>query len=416
MRNLQRKRGYTLIEILVVAAISLILMTVIAYIYSNSLRVYQETQGLSTVYETAKLINRDFRNTLGYCVPVPGNWINPQTVKFPGLPDATPATLDPWYLDTTGGADPDKTTWMTNDENYDLLFSGSQFRFKTSGSSGLNRGYTPLDNMTSWGYSYYFWLGSPSSPGGNYGLRSYWMPAFFGRRDWKSKVSTISGASIQVLNANDILAGSWGWPRADYRMDVDMDMTPQISPRPLKNSTPGNPTIACWFYAENRSFNSPFTLSLDNPNIMLVSWKFSYNPPRPAQYDLKKNMTEPAKGEQTQLTMLRHTIGGFDLADAQMLRSDESMGNMMRAIKITPYTIDAGNNIVEMDDTMLNSLIGSGAPQDKSRPYAGTFKLGGNPAANSVPRFFDIEYALRNPYSQSRYNFALRVYCPINPQ
>jgi prepilin-type N-terminal cleavage/methylation domain-containing protein len=407
-----RGRGYTLIEILVVAAISLMLMTVIAYIYSNSLRVYQETQGLSTVYETAKLINRDMRNTLGFCVPVPGNAINPQTLKFPGLPDATPATLDPWYLDTKGGSDPDKAVWMTNDENYDLLFSGSQFRFKTSGWSGLSRGWPPFDNMTYWGYNYNYWQNGASN--GNYGLRSYWMPAFFGRRDFNSAVKTLIGNS-NVLACNNVLAGSWGWPRADYRMDVDMDMTTRISPKPLINSTANNPTIACWFYAENRSFNSPFTLSLDNPNIMLVSWKFSYVPPQPAQKDLKGNITAPARGEVTQLTMLRHSIGGFDLADAQMLRSDQTMGSMLRAIKITPYTIDNGNKIVEMDDVMLNSKIANGAPQDVTRAYAG-FKIGGQPSANLVPRFFDIEYALRNPYSQHRYNFALRVYCPINPQ
>ena len=78
-------------------------MTVIAYIYTNSLRVYQETQGLATVYETAKLINRDMRNTLGYCVPVPANSMNPQTINFQGLADATSATLDPWYLDAVAG-------------------------------------------------------------------------------------------------------------------------------------------------------------------------------------------------------------------------------------------------------------------------------------------------------------------------
>ena len=33
-----------------------------------------------------------------------------------------------------------------------------------------------------------------------------------------------------------------------------------------------------------------------------------------------------------------------------------------------------------------------------------------------LPRCFDIEYSLRNPYTMHRYDFALRVYCQITPQ
>ena len=411
VRRASRRGGYTLIEILVVSAISLILMTVIAYIYTNSLRVYQETQGLSTVYETAKLINRDFRSSLGYCVPVPANSINPQTINFQGLANATSATLDPWYLDAVAGtADPSKAVWMTNVQDYDLLFSGSQFRMKTSGDSGLYRGWPSFDNMSYFGFSYYgnTAVGGTLSPNGNYGLRSYWMPAFFGRRDFNAARTTLSGDKTTVFACSDVLAGSWGWPRSDPRLDVDIDRVSKLNVKPLKNSTGGNPTISCWFYSENRSFNSPFTLALDNSNIVLTSFKFSYIPPTPATFDLKGNLTVPAKPEQTQLSVLRHSIVGFDIADAGMLRADETIGSMLRAIKITPYGILPGTNkLIEMGDAELNSKMADGSAIDNTRTA---------PAGTVLPRCFDIEYSLRNPYTMHRYDFALRVYCQITPQ
>jgi len=441
----KQPRGYTLLEILVVSAISMILMTVIAYIYSNALRVYEDTQGLSTVYETAKIINRDMRNSLGYCVPVPGNWMVPQVINMPGNPAAVPISpaaattvpnsisvptgIDPWYLDamTAPSSEKTKAVWMTNFQDYDLLFSGSQFRMKTTGDSGLYKGYPPLDDMYFWLYSHY---NNPSFPGsasnpqsknGNYGLRSFWMPAFFGRRDFGSTVNTSTGATTNVLGANDILAGSWGWPRPDYRMDIDLDRTASGTingnitqggevlhySSPLLNSIPGNPTIACWFYAENRVFNSPFTLALDNSNIVLVSIKFSQKPPQPATYKVNGTLLSPQLPEQTQLSILRHSIVGFDLADSGLLRADETVGNMLRAIKIKPYYRNSANQLAEMSDNELNSHIVDGSPVDPTRA---------NPAGNAIPRCFDIEYSLRNPYNFHRYDFALRVYCAINPQ
>ena len=409
-----RPAGYTLIEILVVSAISLPLMTVIAFIYTSSLRVYQESQGVALVYETAKLINRDMRNTLGYCIPVPGNWVKPQTIKFPGNPNATKATLDPWYLDTFSGEPANKVTWMTNNQTYDILFSGPQFRSTMkqpdgSNRSGLYKGWPAsdgsFDNMSTWGYAYYnFKIGATS---GNYGLRSYWMPAFFGRRDSGGTGTTSAGKTTTVLESNDIRAGSWGWPRADYRMDVDIDRPNKINAKPLTNSTPNQPTIACWFYAENRVFNSPYTLALDNSNIVLVSFKFSQVKAVAGSVG-KTGKVTPATPETTQLSMLRHTIGGFDLANAGLLRSDETTGNMLRAIKITPYYINPGSNtLTEMTDAQLNSTQASGATVDASNTAGNGFM---------VPRCFDIEYSLRNPYGQSRYDFALRVYCTTKPQ
>lgn len=410
-RRVRPGAGYTLIEILVVSAISLLLMTVIAFIYTSSLRVYQESQGLAMVYETAKLINRDLRNTLGYCVPVPGNWIRPQTLKFPGNADATKATLDPWYLETqsTEGA---KSTWMVNNQNFDELFSGSQFRYgSTSGQPdgsnrrGLYKGWPSYDNMANWGYAYYNFRSGATN--GNYGLRSYWMPAFFGRRDFGGSGTASSGNVSTVMESNDIRAGSWGWPRADYRLDVDIDRPSQINAKPLANSTANHPVISCWFYAESRVFNSPYTLALDNPNIVLVSFKFSHKLPTGSSVG-KSGALSPASPETTQLSMLRHTIGGFDISKPGLLRSDETVGSMLRAIKITPYYINpASNQLEEMTDAELNSTLASGATVDASRTSAAGF---------AQPRCFDIEYSLRNPYGQQRYDFALRVYCPVREQ
>ena len=414
----RRRAGYTLIEILVVSAISLLLMTVIAFIYTNSLRVYQESQGLGVVYETAKLINRDLRNTLGYCIPVPGNSVVPQTL-LAGDPNATSATLDPWYLETlaspwgNASGDPSKSAWMNNDQNYDPLFSGAQFRGSVAqpwgqNQSGLFKGWPSYDDMRQWGYAYYNFAAGAAN--GNYGLRSYWMPAFFGRRkitdtgtgrNWDG-----SSFTSTVLESNDIRAGSWGWPRPDYRMDVDIDRADKINAPALQGSVPGSPTIACWFYAENRVFNSPYTLALDNPNIVLVSFKFSWK--KAVAGSSGGGKVTPSQPEMTQLSMLRHSIGGFDLANTGLLRSDETIGSMIRAIKITPYYYNTGSNkLEEMTDAQLNSSLGTGATVDNTRA---------NPAGNMVPRCFDIQYSLRNPYGNSRYDFALRVYCQITPQ
>ena len=95
---------------------------------------------------------------------------------------------------------------------------------------------------------------------------------------------------------------------------------------------------------------------------MLTSFKFSYIPPVAATFDLKGNLTAPAKPEQTQLSVLRHSIVGFDIADAGMLRADETIGSMLRAIKITPYGVLPGTNkLVEMGDSELNSKITDGS-------------------------------------------------------
>src|SRR5688500_2422002 len=94
----RRPRGYTLLELLVVCAISVLLMTVIIFIYANSLKVYRESHGMMEVLETAKILNRDLRDYLGNVVAIPGKWVTPVTQNFAGnsvIPGS--AVIDPNY-------------------------------------------------------------------------------------------------------------------------------------------------------------------------------------------------------------------------------------------------------------------------------------------------------------------------------
>lgn len=410
-----RGRGYTLIEIMVVAAISLLLLSIVAVIYNGALKIYEESQGLSLVYETSRLINSDIRNTFGYVVPVPGNWIDPKTYNFPGQP-GMPADIDSWYLNagSTGNLPP-KTGpngWMENENPLiganklllDQMFSYAQYD-QCSGSlmnsTGMGRvaaGNMPY-NMSDW------------SNIKQYGsLRGWWMPAFFGKR-----TPIVVNPPNYIMQSKDVNAGSWGWPRADYRMNIDID---NGSGNYVYKQQPGDtfpapatPVICCWFYAENRTFNSPRTMALDNSNIVLVSMKFSYNQAVP-------NPLPPLHPtpETTQLSFLRHAIVGFDLPSQGLLRSDETTGSMLRAIRITPYYFDsAANGLIPMGDRELNSTLMNGASVTGSIVQQPPSSLPLSDPGFKVPRAFDVEYVLRNPYTFTRYTFALRVYCQIDP-
>jgi prepilin-type N-terminal cleavage/methylation domain-containing protein len=367
--NAKTRRGYTLIELLVVTGISVLLMTVLAFIYSNALKVYNESQGMQEVFEASKIINRDLRDAFANVVPVPGGWINPQTMKFPGNPDATTATLDWRYLDSSGGAYADWTEYlphknvvMTNNVVYDTWFSksqrpqnGSDLNFAWAGLGYFKGGWGSGDSAS--------WKDTPANYSGGW---AWWMPAFFGQRD---------ASTTALLQSNDIMAGSWGWPRADYRMDVDLD------------NLPAHGNMACWFYSEYKNYRSPGTLALDNANIVLISIKFS-------------RKLNASNKEETQLSFLRHQIVGLDIESSGKLREDQSTFNMIRQIKITPYCLDAGGAMKKMDDNALGASI-TGAP-------AG--------AGDGVPRAFDIEYTLRNRVNMQPYHFAMRVFCATNPQ
>jgi len=360
-----RHRGYTLIEILVVTAISVLLMTVLAFIYSNALRVYNESQGVQDVYETAKILNRDLRGAFANVVAVPGEWIQPKTKKFPGIADATATQLDWRYLNSGSlwweGLPTQKQNMMQNNIAYDRYFSGPHRPQNLSdggGWSGLGyfRGDWSSGNADTW-----------KNTAADYsGAWAWWMPGFFGQRD---------GKTAAVLQSNDIMAGSWGWPRPDYRMDVDVD------------DLAGKNTLSCWFYTESKRFQSPSTLTLDNANIYLISIKFS-----------RKVVNNR---EETQLSFLRHPIVGNDTGTAGLVREDQSAGNMLRSIKITPYTLDAGGMLKKMDDADLGADL------------TGTPLIG---QGKAIPRCFDIEYVLRNRANMQPYRFALRVYCTSNPQ
>ncbi|MCK6474007.1 MAG: prepilin-type N-terminal cleavage/methylation domain-containing protein [Planctomycetes bacterium] len=391
-----RRRGFTLVEVLVVTGISLILMTVGTAIYIHCLKLYRESQGLTTVFEMAKFINRDMRDYLSQIVPVRGSWVSPKTLHFPGSADATapdgaagyrPDTdLDPYYLDSQEvhpDFEPKKSAAMTRDSKYDLFFSGPQYppAFRSS---------DPFDTTDDWkdtfGYPRYWYNGSNVYPG----LRGWWMPAFYGHRDAAQTVSDpTSGKTLTIAEARNILAGSWGWPRPDYRLDADADKLAEgTATCTAAKGCGGN--VACWFYAEDREFNSPRTLALDNANVVLMSIKFS-------------RWVDEYSAENTQLSVLRHQIVGFDVATHGLLRADQAYGNMLRAIRLTPMTLDNSGMLATMTDADLGVRLDN------------TLQNGAGEGMK-LPRAFDVVYTLRNPGSGKLHEFALRIVCQKNPQ
>ncbi len=253
-------RGFTIIELLVVTAISILLMTVGVTVYLTCLKIYREGQGVTNVFETAKMVNRDLHDLLGNVVPVPGNWIRtPLRVRcFPGGVDIPPNTateegIDYWYSAWYGDG---KWQYMSNTAtpigyssdplSKDFRFSGAQDGASLGGygnyfTDGHRRGGYP-DN--------WYNTNNQNANDQNLGGRAWWMPAFFGQRD---------GSDATILKTYDFRVGSWGWPRADYRLDANSD------------NLGSHHNVACWFYAEDRHFNSAKTLALDNANIVLAS-------------------------------------------------------------------------------------------------------------------------------------------------
>ncbi|MFH0939291.1 MAG: type II secretion system protein [Planctomycetota bacterium] len=376
------RSGFTLIELLVVTSISLLLMTVLTFIYANVLKVYRESQGLQEMYETARIFNRDLRDILGHVVPVRSAWIAPVCSKFPGVTDAvvptgatgvTPNTIDSYYLDSVYALISENTTTkkgaMCRELSYycDSLFSMPQFPVsrESQGVQGYIRGNVTIrDDNTEW---YDMANDYP-------GVKGWWLPAFYGIRDRTVKPQW--NRSYTVLEFANNIAGAWGWPRPDYRLDADAD------------NLQAHGTIACWFYTENPKFHSACTLALDNANIVLTSLKFSQRTRR--LQDGNNSFVDIP--EETQLSVLRHQIVGFDTARKSAVREDFSLGNMLRSIKITPYYLQGGVL------TEMSPVLQTGA---------------GN---QEVPRCFDVVYTLRNRVNLQSYTFALRVYCQVNQQ
>ena len=178
-----------------------------------------------------------------------------------------------------------------------------------------------------------------------------------------------------MLASNGAGAGSWGWPRPDYRLDADAD--------DLTN----HKNVACWFYAEDRFYNSPYTLALDNSNVVLASLKFS--------------LKTVNNNEDTQLSFLNHQVAGFDhseMAGIGVVRSDAAYGNMLRSIEIKPYYLNNGTLTVMNDAALGASSMGA--------PLAG---------GDVVPRCFDVRYTLRNLSNNQRFKFSFRSFCRTNP-
>jgi len=364
----QASRGFTIVELLVVSAISILLMTISAFVYSNCLKIYQEGLGAQSVFETSKLINGDMRAYLGNVVAIPGAYISPKTILFPGVPNATNTTIGDYYI---GGL---HNTSMTNTFNYahDKYFSGAQtvHRGDDTVTSTLARlGWTRTSS--SWSSDDNPGLAATATVAGAY-QSAWWMPAFFGKRD---------GTNVNNLKYYDMRVGSWGWPRPDYRMDAD---ALELGKLLHGGGGPASGTVlSCWFYAEEKNFDSVHTKALDNANIVLVSIKFSM--------DLVNNK------EETQLSFLKHHVCGFDGNGHKWMRSDQSYANMLRAIKIEPLYLDAGNNFTVMDNAALGCDL-AGTPS--ADPLQG----------REIPRAFDVRFTLSNPANQRQYRFSLRIF------
>jgi len=366
--------GFTLVELLVVTAISLMIMSVGGLVYMNCMKVYEEGQGLTQVHETAKLIERDLRDYFTGIVPVKGSWIKSSCVRFPGG-DITNVRNFSYYTYGTYGhgqnlhntKDPSPVPYGFAAGN--PYFSGAQYGWNNYDSwnhVGSHRGsggtYTASDHPCNWGgLGMALWI-TFDRPDNS----SWWPPAFYGKSD---------GTNATQLANNDNQSGSWGWPRPDYRMEADA------------NDIKTKSDIACWFYTEDRDFNSPLTLTLDNPNLVLASLKFT--------------VTQADNREVTMLSMIKHHIGGWDHPGKKgtPVRNDMTYGNMLRAIRIVPYCLKSGV-LTPMSDADLGC-------DRRGTPVAG---------GNEVPRCFDAFITLKNPWGYTLHEFAYRFYTHTNPQ
>ncbi len=373
----RRLRGFTLLEMIVTTAIALLLTGVGTFMYVSCLRIYQESQGVTGIFETAKLINRDLQDFLGNVVPVKGRWIDPKGIKFAGVPDATQNDLNWYYVsqhcnglflrnDASAISMPNRPVSYADD--YFSGAHGSQYSAANYGATVEDShisGLRDTKGPTEWAN-----IDCSLNVYTNYYLNkgSWWMPGFYGKRD---------GSNATVRANNNALAASWGWPRPDYRLDADAAK--------LQNGTAslgdgGN--VSCWFYAEDRNFNSTYTMALDNPNIVLATLKFT--------------VRQVNGAEETQLSFLNHHIAGFDnpgRAGMSNVRSDAAYGNLLRSVKIVPFWLNGGQ-LHPMDD-------GAHGASMKGAPTAG---------GDALPRCFDVRYTLRNPANFKAYAFAFRVY------
>jgi hypothetical protein len=207
--------------------------------------------------------------------------------------------------------------------------------------------------------------------------KGWWLPAFFGKRD---------ASNLTVRGSAEVLSGAWGWPRADYRLSADADEIGLGSATLLDG---GN--LACWFYTEDRSFSSNFSMSLDNSNLVIASLKFAFQ--------------KTAQKESTSLSFLKHHINGYDhprLGGKGLVRNTLSYGDLLRQFSLTPYYLDDTGALKEMKDLEHGVTLGS----------PGAAAAGGE----EVPRAFDVRYRLRNPSNYAQFEFGLRIYCRINPK
>jgi len=223
---------------------------------------------------------------------------------------------------------------------------------------------------------------------------TYWLPSYFGYRDANSLLvanSSPSNAISKVIDTNTVYAGSWGWPRPDYRMNIDADKATAAN----GIVAPEN-NCACWFYCESPNYSGTHTMSIDNPNLLLCSIKFM------------RFVDTATKIETTQLSFLKHHMLGFDhpwmtnISNTSSLREDMCpTGNMLRSVKIVPYTMSStGTFELCTDEDLGVDLEGHMLAKGSSK----------------IPRRFDITYKLRHAQTRKDYVFSIRIFTRLKPQ
>jgi prepilin-type N-terminal cleavage/methylation domain-containing protein len=459
-----RSPGFTLIEILVVTAVSLLLMMAGTFVYVNCMKLYRESRETTEVLGVARIIDEDMRDLLGSVVPIRGCWINPQTLWMGGgslgtsqvsssgnLPSYTLSNKYVSWTQSMGANHTMTFPQIIGDNNSpvynfcvnngwlngplkainvnDLYFSGQQSSENTDGGYGSNKpknnGAFTKDNFPP------NWCWNDYSGDYEFGAttKDFFMPGFYGWRDFSAACDQLPPSPdpyTQVINRWDVMVGSWGWPRPDYRMSADADMidagNANYGPSAFLGDTKsGGGLLSCWFYTEDRYSNMICTGTLDNDCILLASLKFS--------------MLKVSGIEQTQLSILTHHAFGIDhpyMGGMGRCRDDIMPGtarlaytgktdpatgypvyqnfvfpgnNMLRAFTIVPYTGDP-TGLAVMSDADLGIHV-DGTPVDLSLTST---------AGTVFPRCFDVAYRLRGPISGKTWNFALRVYCRGNQE
>jgi type II secretory pathway pseudopilin PulG len=365
-------RAFTLVEMLTATTIMLVITMIGGFVYTQSIKIYRENQGLMQVFQMAKVLDQQLQEWFSVAIPVPPNWIQPKLYNFEGVADVTryngqtapPATAMDWAYHYGSSQD-------NNDFKLKYLYqrqedtSGSEPRYWDDRFSGPHHGLSESPH-------YDGEKQNSSAP------TTYFLPGFFGLP--KGVAKDYDGAYLRKYN---IEVSTWGYPRPDYRLKAHADQ-PQYES--------GWNDLTCWFYGEGHDFAAPLTSALDNPNIELCSLKFS----RYLMDDTAaaEGRTGTKGWEETRLSFVRHQIQGYDKVTKDAIRDEATSGGMLRALEIYPLVLN-----------------GSALTPERSDIPQGPTSTG----PTWIPRALDALYILRNPVTNQEYQFALRVHVRANP-